>query len=72
MSTPKRMHQEQLWIRICQIVNGDPSRDWTPEALAAELGMELSGDGFCLVLEVLSNAEFAEAAERQKIKVGFV
>jgi hypothetical protein len=66
------VHQRELWIRICQIVNSDPDvQEWTPEALSNKLGIPVGAPGFQRILEVLAQADFAQAQERQKIKIGF-
>ena len=67
------LHQQQLWFKICQIVNGDPDvQEWPPEALADKLGIQIGSPGYQRILEVLAEADIAQAAERQKIKIGFV
>jgi hypothetical protein len=66
------VHQRELWIRICQIANSVPDvQEWTPEALSNKLGIPVGSPGFQRILEVLAQADFAQAQERQKIKIGF-
>jgi len=67
-----RIHQQQLWIKICQIVNSDPDRKWPPNALAEELGIPVGSGGYDRILEVLQEAQIAQDAAQQKIKIGFV
>jgi len=66
------MHQRELWIRICQIVNGDPDvKEWTPEALSDKLGIPVGSPGFQRILEVLAQKDLEQAQERQRIQIGF-
>jgi hypothetical protein len=64
-------HQLQLWIKICQIVNAHPEREWTPEALAESLTTPVGSIGYQRILEVLRHEEMKQARARQKIKMGF-
>jgi hypothetical protein len=70
--TSYKIHQQHLWIKICQIANSNSDHEWTPEALAGELGVEVGSVGYNRILEVLQDAEVAQQRERQKIKIGFV
>lgn len=66
------MHQGELWIRICQIVNSDPDvKEWTLEALSDKLGIPVGSPGFQRILEVLAQADLAQSQERQGISMGF-
>ena len=66
------VHQRELWIRICQIVNSDSDvKEWTPGALSDKLGIPGGSPGFQRILEVLARADLAQAQERQKIRIGF-
>jgi hypothetical protein len=64
-------HQQQLWIRIGQIMQADRTREWTPEALAGELKIPVRSGGYQRILEVLEEASI-EQARPIKFRMGFV
>ena len=66
------IHQQELWLRICQAVNAKPNVEWTPERIAEELSIPVGSPGYDRILEVLQEAENAQVAGRDKIKWGFI
>jgi hypothetical protein len=72
------VHQQQLWIKISQIVNAQPGKHWDADALAVELGIEIGSAGYERILEVLQQenlkqeqARQMQELEQQKKPVGF-
>jgi hypothetical protein len=52
------IHQQQLWIKICQVVQSEPSvRKWSASQLAARLGILVGSPGFQRIQEVIAQAD---------------
>jgi hypothetical protein len=66
------IHQQQLWVKIAQIMNADPGRKWTSDALAEELGIPVGSSGYDRILEVLRQADITQEKDRKKAPLGFV
>jgi hypothetical protein len=66
------IHQQQLWVKIAQIMNADRSRKWNPEDLAEELGIPVGSSGYDRILEVLREANVSQERDGQKRPIGFV
>ena len=66
------IHQRELRIKICQIVNADATEEWTPEKLAARLDIPVGSNGYQRILEVLAQMEREQSEESRKIKIGFI
>jgi hypothetical protein len=68
---PYDIHQQELWIQICQAVNSRPDAQWTLDRIAEELGIPVGSPGYDRIREVIDAVEVAQSTERQKITVGF-